>query len=63
MKTKTLLLTALMFAFLLIYSSGIKGQTAKSNPEQVKNGTVYIQHPAIETTKKFWSAFEKYHTL
>jgi ketosteroid isomerase-like protein len=29
------------------------------NNAQEKNGTVYIQHPAIETTKKFWSAFEK----
>jgi ketosteroid isomerase-like protein len=26
---------------------------------QEKNGTVYVQHPAIEKTKKLWSAFEK----
>lgn len=26
---------------------------------QEKNGTVFIQHPAIEKTKKLWSAFEK----
>jgi len=26
---------------------------------QEKNGTVFIQHPAIEKTKKLWTAFEK----
>jgi ketosteroid isomerase-like protein len=26
---------------------------------QEYNGTVYSKHPAIETTKKFWAAFEK----
>jgi hypothetical protein len=26
---------------------------------QEKNGIVYVQHPAIEKTKKLWSAFEK----
>lgn len=26
---------------------------------QEKNGTVYNQHPSIETTKKLWAAFEK----
>ncbi len=26
---------------------------------QEKNGSVFIKHPAIETTKKLWSAFEK----
>ena len=30
-----------------------------TNIAQEKNGTVFIQHPAIETTKKLWSAFEK----
>lgn len=30
-----------------------------ANHAQEKNGTVFIQHPAIETTKKLWSAFEK----
>lgn len=29
------------------------------NNAQEKSGTVYIQHPAIETTRKLWSAFEK----
>jgi ketosteroid isomerase-like protein len=29
------------------------------NNAQEKNGTVYNQHPAIETTKKFWAAFAK----
>ena len=29
------------------------------NIAQEKNGTVFIQHPAIENTKKLWSAFEK----
>lgn len=29
------------------------------NHAQEKNGTVFIQHPAIETTKKLWLAFEK----
>ncbi|MBK6285389.1 MAG: nuclear transport factor 2 family protein [Draconibacterium sp.] len=30
-----------------------------TNNAQEKSGTVYIQHPAIETTRKLWSAFEK----
>ena len=29
------------------------------NNAQEKNGTVFIKHSAIETTKKLWSAFEK----
>lgn len=29
------------------------------NYAQEKNGTVYNKHPAIEVTKKLWSAFEK----
>lgn len=29
------------------------------NNAQEKSGTVYNQHPAIETTRKLWSAFEK----
>jgi hypothetical protein len=36
MKTKPFFLTALMFAFLLICSTGIYAQTAKSNLDQVK---------------------------
>jgi len=36
MKTKTLLLTTLMFAFLLNCSTGINAQTAKANLDQVK---------------------------
>lgn len=36
MKTKTFSLTTLMFVFLLICSSGIHAQTAKSNIDQVK---------------------------
>jgi len=43
---KILLLTISFFVVLLSYG-------------QEKNGTVYIKHPAIETTKKFLSAFEK----
>jgi hypothetical protein len=43
---KILLLIISIFAGLLSYA-------------QEKNGTVYIQHPAIEKTKKLWSAFEK----
>jgi hypothetical protein len=29
------------------------------NYAQENNGTVYSKHPAIETTKKLWTAFEK----
>ena len=36
MKTKTFFLTTMMFVFLLICSSGIHAQTAKSNLDQVK---------------------------
>ena len=43
---KILLLTISFFVALLSYG-------------QEKNGTVYIKHPAIETRKKYWSAFEK----
>jgi hypothetical protein len=43
---KILLLVISIFAGLLNFA-------------QVKNGTVYIQHPAIEKTKKLWTAFEK----
>jgi ketosteroid isomerase-like protein len=37
----------------------IHAQTPKSNIAEEKNGTVYVQHPAIEKTKMLWSAFEK----
>lgn len=30
-----------------------------TNYAQEKNGTVFIKHPAIEKTKKLWTAFEK----
>jgi hypothetical protein len=43
---KILLLTILLFVVLLNYA-------------QEKNGTVYVQHPAIEKTKNLWSAFVK----
>ena len=59
MKTKAFFLTTVMLVFLLIYSTGIHAQTAQPNLVQEKNGTVYIKHPAIEKTKKLWSAFEK----
>ena len=59
MKTKTFYLTTLMFVSLLMCSTGIYAQTAKSNLAEEKNGTVYIKHPAIEKTKMLWSAFEK----
>jgi hypothetical protein len=36
MKTKTFFLTTMMFAFLLICSTGINAQTAKTNLDQVK---------------------------
>jgi len=36
MKTKTLLLTTMMFAFLLICSIRINAQTARANLDQVK---------------------------
>ena len=36
MKTKTFFLTTMMFVFLLICSTGIQAQTAKSNLDQVK---------------------------
>jgi ketosteroid isomerase-like protein len=59
MKTKKIILTALMSVILLIYSAGIHAQTVKSNLTEEKNGTVYIKHPAIDKTKMLWSAFEK----
>jgi len=43
---KVLFLIITMFAGLVIFA-------------QENNGTVYSKHPAIETTKKFWAAFEK----
>ena len=43
---KSLLLIIVIFAWTANYA-------------QEKNGTLYSQHPAIETTKKLWSAFEK----
>jgi hypothetical protein len=43
---KVLFLIITMFAGLIMYA-------------QENNGTVYSKHPAIETTKKFWAAFEK----
>jgi hypothetical protein len=36
MKTKTFFLTTMMFVFLLMYSTGIQAQTAKSDLDQVK---------------------------
>jgi hypothetical protein len=59
MKTKSFFLTTLLFVFLLICSTAIQAQTAKSNLTEEKNGTVYIKHPAIEKTKNLWAAFEK----
>jgi ketosteroid isomerase-like protein len=43
---KSLLLIISIFVGLITYA-------------QEKNGTVYVQHPAIDKTKKLWSAFEK----
>jgi hypothetical protein len=43
---KKLLLIITMFTGLVLYA-------------QENNGTVYSKHPAIETTKKLWAAFEK----
>lgn len=59
MKTKSFFITALLFVFVLMCPTQIHAQAAKTNPAEVKNGTVYIKHPAIEKTKMLWSAFEK----
>jgi hypothetical protein len=45
-----------MNKYLLILTFVLTGMLTHA---QEKNGTVFIQHPSIEKTKKLWSAFEK----